>query len=45
MNEILHKHTGQDLKKLEEDTDRNFYMDALQAKEYGIIDEMIITRK
>ncbi|HNU54818.1 MAG TPA: ATP-dependent Clp endopeptidase proteolytic subunit ClpP [Candidatus Syntrophosphaera sp.] len=45
MNEILHKHTGQDLKKLVEDTDRNFYMDALQAKEYGIIDEMIITRK
>ena len=45
MNEILHKHTGQDLKKLVEDTDRNFYMDALQAKEYGIIDEMIVTRK
>ncbi|MCB5247766.1 MAG: ATP-dependent Clp endopeptidase proteolytic subunit ClpP [Candidatus Cloacimonetes bacterium] len=45
MNEILHKHTGQDLKKLLDDTDRNFYMDALQAKEYGIIDEMIATRK
>ncbi len=45
MNEILHKHTGQDLKKLVEDTDRNYYMDALQAKEYGIIDEMIATRK
>ena len=45
MNEILHKHTGQDLKKLIDDTDRNFYMDALQAKEYGIIDEMIATRK
>ena len=45
MNEILHKHTGQDLKKLIDDTDRNFYMDALQAKEYGIIDEMIVNRK
>ena len=45
MNEILHKHTGQNLKKLVEDTDRNFYMDALQAREYGIIDEMIVNRK
>ncbi len=45
MNDILHKHTGQDLKKLVEDTDRNFYMDAMQAKEYGIIDEMITHRK
>ncbi len=45
MNDILHKHTGQNLKKLVEDTDRNFYMDALQAKEYGIIDEMIVNRK
>ncbi len=45
MNEILHKHTGQNLKKLVEDTDRNFYMDALQAKDYGIIDEMIVNRK
>ncbi len=45
MNEILQKHTGQDMKKLIEDTDRNFYMDAMQAKEYGIIDEMIVTRK
>ncbi len=45
MNHILHKHTGQALKKLIEDTDRNYYMDALEAKEYGIIDEVIENRK
>ncbi|NLW18975.1 MAG: ATP-dependent Clp endopeptidase proteolytic subunit ClpP [Candidatus Cloacimonetes bacterium] len=45
MNEILHKHTGQDLKKLIVDTDRNFYMNADEAKEYGIIDEVIHSRK
>jgi ATP-dependent Clp protease protease subunit len=45
MNEILHKHTGQDLKKLVEDTDRNYYMDAEEAKEYGIIDDVIANRK
>ncbi|MFO8145005.1 MAG: ATP-dependent Clp endopeptidase proteolytic subunit ClpP [Candidatus Syntrophosphaera sp.] len=45
MNHILHKHTGQTLKKLLEDTDRNFYMDAQEAKKYGIIDEVIENRK
>ncbi len=45
MNQILHKHTGQDLEKLVIDTDRNFYMNADEAKEYGIIDEVIHSRK
>ncbi|HOC95396.1 MAG TPA: ATP-dependent Clp endopeptidase proteolytic subunit ClpP [Candidatus Cloacimonadota bacterium] len=45
MNEILHHHTGQDLKKLVEDTDRNYFMSAEEAKNYGIIDEVIINRK
>jgi ATP-dependent Clp protease protease subunit len=45
MNEILHNHTGQDLKKLIEDTDRNYFMSAEEAKNYGIIDEVIINRK
>ncbi|HQF67604.1 MAG TPA: ATP-dependent Clp endopeptidase proteolytic subunit ClpP [Candidatus Cloacimonadota bacterium] len=45
MNEILHNHTGQDLKKLVEDTDRNYFMSAEEAKNYGIIDEVIINRK
>lgn len=45
LNEILHKHTGQSLKKLEKDTDRNFFMSAEEAMNYGIIDEVIVTRK
>ena len=45
MNEILHSHTGQDIKKIREDTERNYYMDALEAKDYGIIDEVIDHRK
>ncbi|MBI2054626.1 MAG: ATP-dependent Clp protease proteolytic subunit [Candidatus Sungbacteria bacterium] len=40
-NEILAKHTGQDLKKIESDSDRDFWMSAGEAKDYGIIDEII----
>ncbi len=41
LNEILARHTGQPLAKIEKDTDRNFYMNAEEAKKYGIIDEII----
>ena len=41
LNQILAKRTGQSLKKIEKDTDRDFYMSAYEAKEYGIIDEVI----
>ena len=41
MNEILAKHTGQPLKKIQRDTDRNFFMSPEEAQEYGIIDEVI----
>ncbi len=41
LNEILSKHTGQSLAKIEKDTDRDFYMSAQEAVEYGIIDEVI----
>ncbi|MFC1683839.1 ATP-dependent Clp endopeptidase proteolytic subunit ClpP [Candidatus Zixiibacteriota bacterium] len=44
MNEILAKHTGQPLKKIERDTDRNFFMSAEESKEYGIIDEVIVKK-
>ena len=44
LNEILSKHTGQPLKKIEKDTERNFFMSAEEAKTYGIIDE-VLTRK
>jgi ATP-dependent Clp protease, protease subunit len=42
--EILAKHTGQDIEKIRKDSDRNFFMSAEEAKEYGIIDQ-VITRK
>jgi ATP-dependent Clp protease protease subunit len=44
LNEILAKHTGQPLDRLQVDTERDFFMTGEQAKEYGIIDE-VVTRK
>jgi len=44
LNTILAKHTGQPLEKVEKDTDRDFYLSAEEAKEYGIIDEVIKTK-
>lgn len=41
LNKILAKHTGKPLEQVEKDTDRDFYMDADEAKKYGIIDEII----
>ena len=41
LNEILSKNTKQPLSKIEQDTERDFYMDAKKALEYGIIDEII----
>lgn len=45
LNEILVKHTGKSLEKIETDTDRNFFMSAEEAKKYGIIDEIMDRRK
>jgi len=45
LNKILAKHTGQPLEKVERDTDRDFYLSAEEAKEYGIIDEVIKTKE
>jgi len=41
VNKILAKHTGQPLEKVERDTDRDFYLSADEAKEYGLIDVVI----
>jgi ATP-dependent Clp protease protease subunit len=41
LNEILARHTGQSIKKIIEDTDRDFFMSADEAKEYGIIDKIV----
>ncbi|MDO8504198.1 MAG: ATP-dependent Clp endopeptidase proteolytic subunit ClpP [bacterium] len=45
LNKILAKHTGQALEKIEKDTDRDFYLSSDDAKNYGIIDEVIATKK
>jgi ATP-dependent Clp protease protease subunit len=45
LDEILATHTGQDVEKIARDTDRDFIMTASQAKEYGIIDEIIESRE
>lgn len=41
---IMAKHTGQPVERIEHDSDRNFFMSALEAKEYGIVDEVIEKR-
>lgn len=41
LNEIIAKHTGQEVKKVEKDTERDFILSAKEAKEYGIVDEII----
>lgn len=45
INQILSKHTGQPIDRVEKDTDRDFYMTAEEAKAYGLIDEVIGTMK
>ena len=45
MNQILASHTGQPIDRVEKDTDRDFYMTAEEAKEYGLIDEVIGSMK
>lgn len=45
INEILAAHTGQPLDKIQKDTDRDYFMSAKEAKEYGLIDEVIIPQK
>ncbi|WP_304174610.1 ATP-dependent Clp endopeptidase proteolytic subunit ClpP [Limnochorda pilosa] len=42
LNQILSRHTGQPLEKVERDTDRNYYMSAEEAKEYGLIDSILV---
>ena len=44
MNNILVKHSGQSLKKIEKDTDRDLFLTGKQAVEYGLVDEVIVSR-
>ena len=45
MNEILARHTGQNLRRIEKDTDRDFIITPADAVEYGLIDEVIVSRR
>ncbi|MDD4899292.1 MAG: ATP-dependent Clp endopeptidase proteolytic subunit ClpP [Candidatus Omnitrophica bacterium] len=45
INEILALHTGKSLDKIQKDTDRDYFMSAEEAKEYGIVDEVILPNK
>jgi ATP-dependent Clp protease, protease subunit len=44
INEILSQHTGQPLERIERDSDRNFWMNAMEAVEYGIVDNVLSSR-
>jgi ATP-dependent Clp protease, protease subunit len=45
LNNILSERTGQPLEKIERDTERDFFMSAEEAKEYGLVDEVMVRRK
>jgi len=45
LNQIIADHSGQPLSKIEKDTDRDFYLTAQEAKDYGIIDKVIIAKE
>ncbi len=44
LNRILSDHTGQELEKVQNDTDRDFFMSGLESKEYGLVDHVITDR-
>jgi ATP-dependent Clp protease protease subunit len=45
LNRILSERTGQNIEKIQKDTERDYFMSALESKEYGIIDEVLIQTK
>jgi ATP-dependent Clp protease protease subunit len=45
LNKLISKHTGQPIEKVTADVERDYFMSAEQAKEYGIIDEVIYARR
>ena len=45
LNQVLVDHTGQELKRIEDDTERDFWMTATEAKGYGVIDEVLMPRQ
>jgi ATP-dependent Clp protease protease subunit len=45
LNEIMARHTGQSIDRINRDTERDFYMSGEQAKEYGLVDDVISQRE
>ena len=45
VNDILAQHTGKSIEKIQEDTDRDYFMSAEEAKEYGLLDEVVVAGK
>jgi ATP-dependent Clp protease protease subunit len=44
LNQIISQHTNRSVEQVEKDTDRNYFMSAEEAKEYGIIDEIVVPK-
>jgi ATP-dependent Clp protease protease subunit len=44
LNELLVKHTGQPMERIKSDTERDYFMSAMEAKEYGLIDEVLVQK-
>jgi ATP-dependent Clp protease protease subunit len=44
LNELLVKHTGQSLERIKQDTERDYFMSAIESKEYGLIDEVLVQK-
>lgn len=45
LNELIAKHTGQPIDRIEKDVERDYFMGALEAKQYGLIDEVVVQKK
>src|SRR6476660_126937 len=45
LNEIIHKHTGTPIERVEKDTERDYFMGPVEAKQYGLIDEVVTQKK
>ena len=45
LNELLSKHTGQPIDRIRNDTERDYFMGPLEAKEYGLVDELLVQKK
>jgi ATP-dependent Clp protease protease subunit len=44
LNELLVKHTGQPMDRIKSDTERDYFMSAIEAKEYGLVDEVLVQK-